>query len=924
MTALLFTLTLFTYWGLVGYATLILFPARLRPIQGALLAPAVGIAMVILPVFFLSRLGFAVKEFATYLLPALGGLSLLIIAIKRPVFPLRRLGWFIAILLAALLLAARPMLSYGFDWVSLGNDDMANYSLAAQRFLEHGFSEKPELSAVFAGRDYSQTYWFMHAAGGVRSGSELMLAAVWAISGLNAHQIFMPVIMALHLALICGAAALVAGFANNRRTPLMAAALMALSPMTTLGALYQLIGQVGGLALLCAAVTLMYRTRSLNPPVRLLLGSIPAVSVLGALFVWYPEVLPFLGLGWFLYLGLRLRRGIGSALQVLIPALIVGLLILVVLNKYVGTALLFMLGQTSGGMHSADLSAVLFPYFLVPSGIAALWGLLPIFRNFREPFVSLAIAGGLLLSCWFIRRLARQAWAASVPAMIATVMLVVGLLLFYRNNDFGLFKLAMFFQPFMIGVVAIDLGKVGWKSISLLQRLILATILTCCIISQVGYVTISTGEGSGGLNDVSHASAQKVNQQFKSLLDSIESGNVNRVLVSETPHVVFAKFQALYSNGRELLFPSRDFFHNILNSGVSAQEESKKGNQYVTQTLDGNSFLKINSILLEHRKSVFLVSNIKSDIFNGYYSVRSDPNYFRTLENPNNRLMFIHSELGNHYYLGYRNKISFFQLENDPMFPGREFSGLGRHLLLRALGPTPHPRIVMELTATIVKQFDSNLPKPDVQGISLGFVGRGTGRVVSRPIDLARIDGVPYLAIDMGRDGRQFTNPRRGLMLLYGREVPLDYRRLTTFGRDISLISEEDYQSFKAPASLQKFPADLANKHLEYSGIYEDGWISERSFFELAPKPDTRYLAIKGMVPQIDAPDFHNTLTVSIDGRNVVKQPLGLGAFEVKVPVSVNGQRHRIDLAFDRYQILPGSDGRPTSGKIAFIGFTKD
>lgn len=159
---------------------------------------------------------------------------------------------------------------------------------------------------------------------------------------------------------------------------------------------------------------------------------------------------------------------------------------------------------------------------------------------------------------------------------------------------------------------------------------------------------------------------------------------------------------------------------------------------------------------------------------------------------------------------------------------------------------------------------------------------------------------------------------------MYGSDVLIDMRRLTHFVRKFGVLANTEYQALKPPHALSKFPANLADPGLEYSGLYEDGWISERSFFVLTPKPDTRYLVIKGMVPQIDAPDFRNTLTVSIDGREVVKQPLGLGTFEVKAPVSVNGQRHRIDLAFDRYQVLPGADGRPTSGKVAFIGFTRD
>lgn len=235
MDAFLFTLALFAFWALLGFATLSVFNPRLRVLQTALISPAVGIAVTILPVFFINRLGIPVKEFGAILLPTLAVLAVATLAVKRPIFPLKRLLPFIVILVAALFLAARPMFSYGFDWVSFSNDDMANYCLAAQRFLNHGFFEKPNLEDLFNGKDYSLAYWFMHVAGGVRSGSELMLATVWAFSGLNAHQVFMPVIMALHLALVAGVGAMVAGSRINRRTPLIAMALMSLSPLTTLG-----------------------------------------------------------------------------------------------------------------------------------------------------------------------------------------------------------------------------------------------------------------------------------------------------------------------------------------------------------------------------------------------------------------------------------------------------------------------------------------------------------------------------------------------------------------------------------------------------------------------------------------------------------------------------------------------------------------
>src|SRR5581483_3743845 len=54
-----------------------------------------------------------------------------------------------------------------------------------------------------------------------------------------------------------------------------------------------------------------------------------------------------------------------------------------------------------------------------------------------------------------------------------------------------------------------------------------------------------------------------------------------------------------------------------------------------------------------------------------------------------NELIFVHSGLGNHYYLGDRRKISFFQQEPDLFAPGRDFNGIGRFMLLRVEHPDP-------------------------------------------------------------------------------------------------------------------------------------------------------------------------------------------------------------------------------------------
>ena len=391
MYAFIFTISLFIFWGLLGFATIAVFNPRLRVIQGILISPTIGLAVTILPVFFINRLGIPVKNFGAVLFAALATTAAIVLILKRPTFPAKRLLPFIAILFAALSLAAWPMFSYGYDWTSYSNDDMANYCLAAQRFFNHGFFDPPNLDDFFKGREYSLAYWFMHVPGKVRSGSELMLASVWALSGLNAHQIFMPVIMALHLALVAGAGAMVAGVSNKARTPLIAMGLLTISPLTTLGALYQLIGQVGGLGLVTAAVTLMYRPIEGRFDLTLVRRSIPAAIVFSSIFVWYPEVLPFFGIGWLLYIVLVLKYRSQHTARVVVPTLIVGTLVVLTLNKYAVDAIRFMFAQASSGMKSADPNFSLFPYFLVPSGIAAFWGLIPIVGVTNEPFNSLLI-----------------------------------------------------------------------------------------------------------------------------------------------------------------------------------------------------------------------------------------------------------------------------------------------------------------------------------------------------------------------------------------------------------------------------------------------------------------------------------------------------------------------------------------------------
>lgn len=80
-------------------------------------------------------------------------------------------------------------------------------------------------------------------------------------------------------------------------------------------------------------------------------------------------------------------------------------------------------------------------------------------------------------------------------------------------------------------------------------------------------------------------------------------------------------------------------------------------------------------------------------------------------------------------------------------------------------------------------------------------------------------------------------------------------------------------------------------------------------------------IAVVGSISKIDDPKFSTVLKFSVNGKEIASKRLGLGNFEFKVPITSQGPKQRIELAFSNYQTLPGADGRITPAKINFIGF---
>lgn len=920
MMAWCLSLSIFLYFFVIGYATHILCDSKSDKVRAICFSPAIGIAVLILLVFSFNRLGYSVHAFGTYLFYSLLCCSLVVVWLKHVRISLPKVWPLIVILLGALLWTGYPLLMYGYDWVSYASDDMANYCLSALRFLNHGYRDVPTES-LKAGLDYTESYWFMHVMFHSRAGSEEMLAFWWAVTDLNAHQLFMPVILALHMSLISATAGLV--IEKDRILPgYIAAFLIAISPLSIFGVVQQLIGQVGGLTLLCSSIFYLYRNISSVGQYVL------AGLALASLCIWYPEVLPFVCVGWVIYIGYSLYIGSIHVKTIGWSCVILSLLILLLLRTYVWDCIVFMWGQVTAQKQIIAEHTIKFPYYLVVSGIPTLLGFWGIVSGYLGGRRSIVLMGFSLICIGWLGYSLRTQLKQKVAAynILCALMGGVFILFFIQNKDFALFKLAMYIQPFLIGVAAIAIAswsRIQWHSFRCVFFGV-AVFLQGGV--QMAYVLHSIEAPYFGITELPKSSASGMNQQFHRLIETNRKA-LQKGIISDATSPVLAKYETLYTQGIPVYFPSRDFFENI--QGVEAL-----GKQYQAYAMYHDAVFDMGGVKNHFQKlpyqslidKPYLETIQPYTIFNWEQNALSNhpSSYFQIVSYPKNRLLFIHSDLGRHYYSDMKSHAALFQFERDLYFPEAYLAGLGRYLLFQVINPIPKSRLIISLSATFVPQFGLELPHPKIWGAlstRLEFVGRGSGRIISEPISFAYIENTPYLSLDMQRDGKRFPNPARGIMRLYGRDIQLDQRLTTVFGRDISLIDDTTYQHMKRPSELSRFPDDLMNPNLEYSGVYETGALSEHAFFILSAPPKTKNLKIKGAISMIHDAKFGTMATVLLNHKPVFQKRLFVGDFEIVVPVSDLQGKERIDIIFDRCQTLPGSEWI-VGAMLKYIGFS--
>ena len=961
MIALLLVLGLFLYLSFVGQAVISLLKVRMGLLWSWFLAPTVGLAILIVIETRLNVWGIPVAQFGGKLTLGLGVFAAAVFAWRRPKLPWRQLAPFFAIALGYLFFVGWPALRFGFNWISYGNDDMANYCLAAERFLQHGYYTLP-LQTDLEGRDYAQHYWFMHGLQQIRPGSELAIAWVASITGLRAHQVFMPTILMLSMLQIFALGAVAVYRGRYRKTAMIGLFLFATSPLFGLGTLYQLIAQVAGIAILLSTAAVLLSTRYLSARKALLGGLITA-----SMAIVYPEVSPFVALSIILF-ALRLRyvepeKFNKYAFFIAGVAAITFLLIATNTYEFINTLVMQSVGSAGLGamaeINDQSGGLVLFPWTLVPSFIPMLFGLHPFGKVGVDPMISILIVVGFLFLGYTVYRAWRNVARNAPAGYLAAIMLPLGTYLFFKGQDFGLFKLAMFAQPIITLFVGQGFSHFILRGSVQRRRIAWVTLIAFFLFttpSSFYYSYASLGTYGGGLTEVVRASELGV--EFKPPTD-LKYGGIE----SDINNVVTAKMLAQYTQGIDTRFLSRSYMDNIANIAVLKflrtpnpdlgpqariieklsllrfllPTEIMTGdvpdyrvmtiNKVGTSITESNDWTETSSRHLDYGDRLFVSVRRELDHFNkanpgtGW---RTQNMYQYKLESDvRDHLVFVHSFLSPHYYSSARFKAAFFQREPEPYSNGANyFHGTGRFTLFRIINPSNNLRMIIDFSRTSLGRKREKLPDQAIlageRDYKLPFVGYGSARIVSPIFKPEYYEKEAFVTLDFNDLAQPIEKEKTGLMRLYGLKYNLDDRRLVGFTRDISVITDEEYQALPRPTKISQFPADLYRyKGLEYSGLYEDGWMANDAYLKLGPSHPGQVLRFKGFVP--DTPKFKANgvdVTISINEKPTEIVNLKVGEFTltrlIKEPANITS----ISLHFSSAEPYGKDDPRAMSAFV--------
>lgn len=947
--AIISAIILVLIWVFIGLGFFSLLKIRGSNFLKFFLAPALGLAVNIISLFILSRCGYPIKTVAIPLVIAGGFLIGYFLLRDRNILRSRIFIYFCLLCMCGFLPFTWPMLNFGFDWLAFVNGDMAFYSLSSSRFLHYGYSELPVGGIINDATDLSLSYWMEQNILGHRAGADLLLAEMVSLTGLSAHQIYMPLIVACNSLVAISAGALTFTSCGKKSSAFWTTSLVMLSPFLALEVTMQLLAQTIGLIFLVSSCVVYSKTQDAKDSI---LWTIVLIFLFCALAISYSEITPFLLAYFFIkeLMGIKKMLKSKHAQRIFWRTSLTFLLgVCLLLNFYILDVIKFILismnsSFTSAAMTSQVSGVSLFPYFFVPSGGAMFWGWMPLAGDGAN-FIIVGL--GMFAMLIFFALAIKYSLVGIASAQMSVVMFLIAGIMYFSGNGFGLFKIAMYLQPFCLSLcVAIIFLALSGKLLLKVSILIcLALSFLPAMITHVRRVSVDIGQSV-----VPFATTSRVASQLEVLGDEARQKNIVNIY-SDTALRELFMLQSYYFKGIGFRSISMTRF------GERNMEEKISDGWMPFLMGDLNSARNANFKFNSRQEMEFVFdSGVSAKFFPSSYDIAQDSILSATREfslvnrtlQPVGRKLYIKPirDLGNHLIFRQTSQgtsflsknfsegsVALWGAESDPMFPGQTMHSIGRLHLYEVLGAIRGSSVLISVTASMNKQDDFLLPPIKVEGDSVTYlpvVGRGSARVFSQPISPKNLGGAKYLGIDFGRTGSFFNQQRNGLMGFYGQDIKLDIRRTVAFGRDISYLSQDQRRVLEPPISLKDFPVDLQNNGLEYSGFFEDGWISEAAYaiLKIPRQPGQLFLSLSGEIPNIRNNNFVTTILVKVDDKVIYSGLHEVGNLNIQIPVSkfqyVSSGRAKIQIESSEVQRLPNGDGRPTSILIKKLEFRVD
>ncbi len=929
MTAVLLTLAVFAGFWLIGLGLLAGVRADTGSLRIALTAPAVGTCVTLLLLFVFSEAGMAIEHCAVPIVVLLVLGAIVSLSLRRPAVHPGVLV-LMALCVIGLLLDAWPMLKFGFTWIANANDDMGNYVLSATNLLHHGLLAPFDVVGLAHQHDYSTILASQHKAGS-RPGADIMLAAVSAWTGRLPYEVFMPLIFALGLCGACSVGALAMQAANRWWAAAVAAAFLLISPLATFGAVQQLLPQVWGLGLAAALLALLMRVELHERPGAKIKDLIPIALLAAGIILAYVELASIVALAYALYvlsILVRGRIGLRALARLWLPA---GVLIVLVLNTYLIRELYFVVGQSGAGLNGNRAEPPVFGYSLVPLALPGIFGVqtMPTSATGMGADLSIIFAAAAVAAVVGVSFVGLCRGIGAAVVLVAFGLLAVVLAL--HVSDFGLYKLYMYIQPFLAATLAIWVAKITRKWVLGLVSVALVALIALQLPILHSYVKHSIDP-----IDLRNASSATLLPAFRR-----DFAAAHEPVITVTENPTLGKIEASTVGSHPLYFISANLIGGLagvstnLHLSRSVVMEEQRASKALTwpqlsfnllqggrEGIDtfGNSAAAA-TLLASGRCALVLPTGSELVINRWSLPEEGSPGIIeRQCNGVHNMLVFTSSTLGQGFYsAGARKHKTFYQLESDYFYPGHTMTGIGRYLMFRILGASPGSRLELDVTESLKHDGVNALPPASVVGsrrYRLPLIGTGSARVFSPPLQPQWIDGQPFLVLDLGRDGQLPSNVRQGLEALYGKSVPVDFRYLTAYVRDISLVSASQYAHLRPPVALSSFPAALGNKNVEYSGLYENGWVGGSSYVVLAGGKAAD-LSVRGEVPA----GVGGRVNVYVNGRELSSMRVVAGPLNIRVPAPATTHNRRVELRFSSTIKLAGGDLRPASAHLSFIGF---